>query len=248
MTLEARKADGPAAFVWTLSGAAPPSLARALTICHAARSAIMRTLDAYGVSRLPDWLHHAGEKGDSAYWIALDPDNDGRIDQVACVRPGGLGFEVLPGFSAGGDLWVGEGRRDAAAGRWRMSPDTMGPLVPGGLIGPARHWMSLTPFVASRETIRENGTLRANRSLDIQLRDDLVKRGLVAFGCEPIEERATDAGRLAAADFELVADDMRPPPQAPAAFARLAFAEPIDGLLTLGYGAHYGLGLFLPVA
>jgi len=27
---------------------------------------------------------------------------------------------------------------------------------------------------------------------------------------------------------------------------RLTFAEPISGLLALGYGAHFGLGLFVP--
>ncbi len=248
MSQEPQFPNGPAAFVWTLRGAGAPSLARTLPLARAARAAIMRTLDSFGLTRLPDWLHHAGDDGDSAYWLPLDPDDDGRVEQIACVRPGGLGFEVLPGYCAGADLYIGEGARGEPAERWRMEPDSMGPLVSGGLVGPARQWISLTPFVAGRETRRQNGALRPRRSLEEQLRNDLEKRGLTAFGVETAPAREVPGGALATAEFDLFADKMRPPPAAPAAFVRLAFAEPVFGPLALGYGAHYGLGFLCPLS
>ena len=247
MSQASPSSKGPAAFVWTLHGAALPSLTRTLPLARAARAGVMRTLDRFGQTRLPDWLHHAGEEGDSAYWLPLDPNDDGSVEQIACVRPGGLGFEILPGFSAGADLYLGEGTRGEPAGRWRMEPDSMGPLAPGGLIGPARHWISATPFVAGRETKRENGAPRARRSLEEQLRDDLQKRGLIAFGVEAAPAREIPGGALTAVKFDLIAERMRPPPSAPAAFVRLAFAEPVFGPLALGYGAHYGLGFLRPL-
>lgn len=237
--------EGPAAFVWSLRGGPPPPLTRALTICHAARAAAMRRLDAFGVTALPDWMHHAGALGDSPYWLALDSDDDGRIEQILCLRPGGFGPQVLPGFAAGASLWIGEGRAGEPAGRWRLAPEAMGPLAPGGVVGPASLWVSLTPYVVGRETHR-GGRPRAGRSLEEQIRDDLAKRGLHAFGVEALSARLCAGGALAADAFDLHVDTMKPPPGAPAAFVRLAFAEPVAGPLALGYGAHYGLGLFVP--
>ena len=239
---------GTAVFHWNVEGANPPHLKRALPFARAARAAVTATLNRYGVHRMPEWLHHAGPHGDSAYWLTLDTNDDGFIEQIVCIRPNGLGRTVLPGYAAGADVYLGEGPDGAAAGRWRLEPDWMGPLLSGGVIGPARVWVSCTPYITGGDLLREDGKLRLNRDLKKQIHGDLAKRRLPEpFGFTAMSQRAVDGGALEASAFEVSAEKFDPPRGAERAFVRLAFAEAISGPLALGYGAHYGLGLFMPL-
>ena len=241
----------PAVFHWRLESEPLPAVARALIFGRAARNALMAAMNGFGIERLPDGLHHAGPEGDSAFWLPLDEDDDGLIDHFCCIHPPGLPGELLPAFAAGGRAALGPapGRRDGG-GAWRLRPVWMGPLLPGSLLGPARLWTSVTPYVTPRETRRTpDGPMRPGRALEDQVRRDCVQKSLPApFGIAVASHRPTAHGEmLAAMDFELTGLGHKPPPRdAEAAFVDLAFREPVSGPLALGHGAHSGLGLFRP--
>ncbi|RMG11491.1 MAG: type I-U CRISPR-associated protein Cas5/Cas6 [Deltaproteobacteria bacterium] len=111
-------------------------------------------------------------------------------------------------------------------------------------------WASLTPFVPTRHP---KGRCDASGRIVGSPEHDLVRlltgRGLP----EPVEIEALEicrrpGRRLAWSDFETLRrrGAGRRGPGAGSGF-RIVFPEPVAGPLALGYGAHFGLGLFGPV-
>jgi CRISPR-associated protein Csb2 len=117
----------------------------------------------------------------------------------------------------------------------------------------ARVWRSVTPYVATRH-FKERGAKRdtfpRDQLVEVNLREEMHRAGLP----EPVRvsempARALRGGRtLAWREFRqqrVLGDGRRG-----VAFGRgfeIEFAQPVTGLLALGYAAHYGLGMFEPV-
>lgn len=248
MTLSIQDCSGPHAFRWRVVGDAAPLLISSLAFSRAARSCIMRTLNQFGVEKLPDSFHHGVAEGRSAYWLPEDVDDDGVIDHLLVFHRSGIPFSLLPGLAAGGEFWMmyGTPRRRYSG---RLFPIWMGDVAPGGPFGPARRWVSVTPFVTTRgiRPGRGRGT-GESRSLASQISRLLVQSGWpepVSATSYPAREIAGQAVTPTA--FISEGTDRHPfPPGAAAAFLELTFAEPIWGPLAIGYGAHNGLGHFLP--
>jgi len=179
-----------------------------------------------------------------AHLLPLDLDADEHLDHVLVYAPMGLAdaaqaaIRRLKRTSKGG---VGE-LRIAIAGQGRLEdfrglPPQLRSRVEL-LLGPqggARAWASSTPFVLPRHLKR-----RGKNTLEGQVLAELASRSLPPAIVEVLAEETRNLRHIARV--------RRPPAKAPpsdAGFAlRLTFETPIRGPLALGYGVHFGLGLF----
>lgn len=106
------------------------------------------------------------------------------------------------------------------------------------LIGPARSWRSLTPFVPPRHL-----KFRGRNTLQGQIAAELASRGLPPAAVAILPPDAPGARRFR--HFICARRDAARAPPRPGGYAiRLTFAEPVPGPIALGYASHFGLGLF----
>lgn len=178
-----------------------------------------------------------------------DSDGDGVIDHVVVFAAGGIARVVL-GLLVEVDAIEIQGRRIGLEPLW------MGPRAAGGLFGPARTWQSLTPYITPNRRTRGGSKHRASEktkarpaySLTSQIVIEAKGRpGLGAASVTAVEPGTWVAERqVVASAFDSKRGRDQPPPDHEAGFVRLEFADPVDGPLALGFGAHFGLGLFVP--
>jgi CRISPR-associated protein Csb2 len=136
-----------------------------------------------------------------------------------------------------------------------LGPATEFASVPA--LGESREWISLTPFVPVRHIQRsrtgkprveaETGLVRGSPEHDL-LRL-LNENGFPApAAIEPLDALQLPGRRLRWANFQRErrsGDGAAIATRSGFGF-RLSFDQPVRGPLALGYGAHFGLGLFLP--
>lgn len=107
------------------------------------------------------------------------------------------------------------------------------------LLQGAREWTSLTPFVPPR-FIKRGG----RNTLAGQIAAELLARGIsTAFELELLDPRENDTARKHR-HFALSRVGGALPPQKLGLTLKIRFAEPICGPVCIGYGSHFGLGLF----
>nr|WP_294564090.1 hypothetical protein [uncultured Rhodopila sp.] len=232
-----------------MTGRSPLPVTQALPVACAARNALMRAMNRLGVARLPDDFHHAFRgRGHSAYWLPEDADGDGLIDHVLLVHLDGLPEALIPAMALGGEIGFGGGWS------WRLAPVWMGTAGPGGLFGPARCWISQTPFVTPLPADRQTGPgkparPRASRALAEQIVKALGQASRpVPVNIEVFTARKIGGTLIVPANFAFDGLGHRPPPAgAETAFVMLRFGEALWGPMALGFGAQSGLGLFQPM-
>jgi CRISPR-associated protein Csb2 len=192
-------------------------------------------------------LRHHGH----AHILPVDLDEDGHLDHVLIYAPMGLGGAAQRAIRGLRRTWTKGGAGDlqlAIAGSGdvdtlRALPAPLGERMEQllGPVGSARTWLSLTPFVPPR-FLKQRGA----NTLEGQVQAELASRGL-----PPAEEVCVLQGTaeaLALRHFVRRRQRGGQPPPVDAGYAlRLRFAEPIRGPLSLGYAAHFGLGLFVTV-
>ncbi|MGH6814467.1 MAG: type I-G CRISPR-associated protein Csb2 [Hyphomicrobiaceae bacterium] len=191
-----------------------------------------------GSGRLPLCLHGPTPDHAHAHYIAEDADADGRIDHILVFAPGGLDRIALRLLVCADRLVVPRG------GSFELEPTWMGSAMSDGLFGPARVWVTRSPYVPPwhRQVLSE------------QILKEIALRGLPAplpneDGVATFSQAMLGGREIRPTDFHLVrADGERPPADGRAAFVRLTFAEPVTGPIMLGFGCHFGLGQFAPEA
>jgi CRISPR-associated protein Csb2 len=240
--------DGPQAFRWRLAGAEPLPITQAARLGEAVRAAVYRNADERGLLPLPNAFHKGTDRTHgNAFWLPEDADEDGFIDHMVVFAETGLPDALIPVLAAGGDIYLGR------LGEWRLRPDWMGRRGAGGLFGPALHWITATPYIPP---------LKWERSPERQIRREIAQR-ILPFAAEdgmplPIHvELGPDVvrarfGRIPAESFQATFKNAnrtaRRPANAVARGVEIVFDQPVWGPLALGFGAHFGLGLFEPVA
>ncbi len=123
------------------------------------------------------------------------------------------------------------------------------------LVGTSRVWESYTPFVGTRHAkYRRDGTPKLDGEFVIGSPIHDLKRLLMEQGfCAPLSITEVKSTVLANetlwAKFRIHRRDRRGSrgPHPPAGF-RVEFAEPQTGPMIAGFGAHLGLGVFVPVS
>ena len=244
MMTRAAASDVPTTFCWRLGGTPGPSLQRALLFGEAVRAAVMRSGNRIGLARLPDCFHGGGwgATHDHAYWLSEDRDGDGAIDHLTVYARSGIPQPVAAALIGTGSVWLDEGVD------WPLAPIGLGRPRIGGLLGPARQWAAATAYVTPLHRTDPTGLDRPNLAPEAQLRQEIASRGLPA----PVSIvwrdgiRRRDGVTLASA-FIRHGRGRRAPAGAWQGAPTIIFAEAVTGPLAFGFGAHFGLGLMVPV-
>ena len=188
-----------------------------------------------------------------AFWLPEDADSDGWIDHISVYIPSGINDDIRARLDRINRLWLApkqrpgsEGWTPSAVKEWRLALEGFG--NPNDFAGSApvfstsTHWESVTPFMSA-------GHLKASgyRGELIRL---LKRRGFNTenVGVEILKEisvggtvrRATHFHR-----FRSRGGEKQPDTQG--ILMRITFPEPITGPLAIGFGSHFGLGLFVGV-
>lgn len=180
-----------------------------------------------------------------AHYMPLDLDEDGRVDHVVVYAPDGLDALAQQAVRGLRRTWMKGEDRDivvALAGMGSLSRLERQLRTRSGRnvaeLATSRQWASVTPFVPPRHLKKRKHTL------DDQVRDELHTRGLP----EPEQIEAMDREELIRRRLlghVLARKGGKPQPPSRRAFGlRLVFHEPVTGPVSLGYGSHYGLGMF----
>lgn len=181
----------------------------------------------------------AGGLGDGhrhAFVLPEDADGDGWIDHVLVHADDGLADIAA---AMGSLRYVTGGDR-----QWRVLLEGMSSENDfsrmSALVGPSKVWISTTPYLHPWYRKRAFGPAE-------QIAREVVSRGnlprLVA--AEPIER--IEAGRRSRLPVHFHRFRSRrglTQPDTQGSFWRLEFSESFSGPLSLGFGAHFGLGLF----
>ena len=187
-----------------------------------------------------------------AFWLPEDADGDGWIDHVSVFIAGGINREVQAGLDRITRLWLAPKQRseavDAEPGsvkEWRLALEGFGrpPDFAGGarIFGTSRHWRSATPFLAS-------GHLKA-AGYPAEVRRLLKRRGLDAADVEVTVLPSIGVGgtpRRAIHFHRFRSRGREVQPDAAGALLDVVLPEAIAGPMAIGYGSHFGLGLFVP--
>jgi len=182
-----------------------------------------------------------------AHLFPLDLDSDGHLDHILIYASMGLGAAAQNAVRTLKRTWskggVGE-LRVALAGQGdldhlRKLPQHLSDGITA-LLGPgggARVWTSFSPLVPPRHLKR-----RGENTLAGQISAELDYRGLPAASVEVLPW--DDQTRLLRRAVRVRSHPAKPPPVDAGFAVRLVFNHPVPGPLALGYGCHFGLGVF----
>ena len=189
-----------------------------------------------------------------AFWLPDDADGDGWIDHVSVFVAGGMNDSIRGALDRITRLWLApkQGKQDEApepgsVKEWRLALEGFGrpsDFVGGTRIfGTSRRWRSVTPFLAS-------GHLKASGYAG-EVRRLLRRRGLEAADVMVTLRETIDVGgtpRRAIHFHRFRSRGREVQPDAAGALLDIVVPEAIEGPLAIGYGSHFGLGLFAEVA
>ena len=186
-----------------------------------------------------------------AFWLPEDADEDGFIDHLSVFIASGIDDAIQARLDRITRLWVAPkqqaedaGTEPASAKEWRLALEGFG--RPSDFAGGARifaastQWRSVTPFLAT-------GHLKAAGYRGEALRL-LKRRGFDTDGIEVVPLREISVGstpRRAIHFHRFRSRGREAQPDAGGALLRITFPSPIEGPLAIGYGSHFGLGLFV---
>ena len=185
-----------------------------------------------------------------AFWIPEDADGDGWIDHVSVYIAGGMNGDVQAKLDQLTRLWLAPKQRSedvpaesGASKEWRLALEGFGhPADFAGsahIFGTSRRWRSVTPFLASGH-LKASGyagevrRLLSRRGVDAT---DVVVRPREAINVGGTPRRAIHFHRFRSRGREVQ-------PDAAGALLDIELPEPLVGPLAIGYGSHFGLGLF----
>lgn len=185
-----------------------------------------------------------------AFWLSEDADSDGLIDHVSVFISGGIGDNIQARLDRITKIWLPRSGQE-----WRLALEGFAhpkdfPIE--GIFGFSDEWQSITPFMASRyfqkskdrneqyqaEIIRLIKSRRLDSSLEFDA-DKVDVELLPKVNVGSAERRAIQFHRFRSKGGETQ-------PDTSGALLRIIFPKKIQGPIALGYGSHFGLGLFSP--
>ncbi|MDE0460282.1 MAG: type I-U CRISPR-associated protein Csb2 [Chromatiales bacterium] len=192
-----------------------------------------------------------------AFWLPEDADSDGLIDHVSVFVPAGIVRDVQTKLDRITRLWV-ERKRGAddddvdVAGteEWRLAlegfgnPSDFADSAPA--FGRSMDWRSATPFLAaghlkSERYAGEFRRLVRRMGMDERFGFDAARidiRELKSLRIGGAARHALHFHRFRSRGGEKQHDTR-------GALLQVTFPVPVDGPLAMGYGCHFGLGLFV---
>ena len=185
-----------------------------------------------------------------AYVLPTDDDGDGYIDHVVIVARMGFGERERSALYSLRKLWQSKGKADLfplLIGLGHPTDFAPNPqrnyYQPGRtkILARARIWRSITPYILTRHPKK-----KGKDSPEQQLVRDLERLGL------PVPERLerttnVQVGRRTYRWIEFTTNRRGGRGARAARIGHgfeISFPEPVEGPIAVGYGAHFGLGLF----
>jgi CRISPR-associated protein Csb2 len=235
----------PQAIRWVFTARARPSVRATVThgdILRAAcqsrfgggregiASATLSGRDAAGIRR---------DNHGHAHYLSLDLDGDGLVDTLAVWAREGLGPDEVAALATLTELRGYGHVKDFRPGRLAVEAlGDVGAALPE-LVGPARRWVSRTPYAPGRHGRR--GTSFVDH-VEQDVRREIAVRGYP----EPslVESYAGPVPWLSFRRHRPSTEDLGASRNATG--LRITFDEPQRGPLALGALSHFGLGLFDP--
>ena len=185
-----------------------------------------------------------------AFWLPEDADEDGWIDHVSVFIAGGMNDSVRGAFDRITRLWIAPKHREkddapepGSVKEWRLALEGFGHPADfaGGarIFGTSRRWRSVTPFLASGHLKASGYPGEVRRLLKLRGLDmtDVRVDGLEGMDVGGAVRRAVHFHRFRSRGREVQ-------PDAAGALLSIVSPRPIAGPLAIGYGSHFGLGLF----
>ena len=184
-----------------------------------------------------------------AFWLPEDADNDGWIDHIVVYVAGGMDPGIRSRLDRITRIWLGSRQSrpgpgdDPGVDEWRLALEGLGlPEDFAGasrILASSRRWQSLTPFLAP-------GHLK-KAGYEGEVRRLLRRRGFRAetVAVDEIDEidvggtprRALNFHRFRSRGRERRSDSS-------GALLKIELPGEVSGPLALGYGSHFGLGMF----
>jgi CRISPR-associated protein Csb2 len=230
---------------YALYGRPLPRLEDAVKMGEALRDALVhqasRVLD--GEPAPPVFAgHRSGEDNEHrhAYYLPEDSEGNGLIDHLVVHAAEGFGEVEEQALGALRKLWLRSGEAE-----WQVvleaveAREVLAEATP--LLRRSAAWTSVTPYLHpwyAKKRFRVEDQIRK----ECRLRDfpNLV-------GIEPLEAVIVGGRERRPIHFHRFRSKRGlPQPDPLGGFWRLTFAEPTPGPLALGFGCHFGLGLFRP--
>jgi len=179
--------------------------------------------------------------------LPLDLDSDQRIDHILIYAALDLNADVQHEIRQIKNTWSKNSNgalQLAVAGSGKFNdliPLDSSTTLLSRLLKPALKWISITPFVLPRFLKRQG-----QHTLEGQVKAELESRNIETGVKVDVQKWDADNNRLR--HFIRCRKHGGSPPPVDMGYAlQLTFAEPIAGPLVLGYGCHFGLGLFAAI-
>ena len=183
-----------------------------------------------------------------AFWLPEDADDDGWIDHIVVYIARGMDPGIRSRLNRITRLWLGSRQQrpgpgdDPGVDEWRLALEGFGrPADFAGasrMLEASRRWQSVTPFLAS-------GHLK-KAGYEGEVRRLLRRRGFSeAVTVEEIDEIDVGGTPRRALNFHRFRNRGRERRHdSSGTLLKINFAEEVRGPLALGYGSHFGLGMF----
>jgi CRISPR-associated protein Csb2 len=176
-----------------------------------------------------------------AFYLPEDADGDGHIDHILVHAPDGLSPAAVHALDRVRRLW----RRDW--GEWPVLLEgygSTGDLAESVYLGTAHRWRSVTPYLHPWYAKKRFGVAE-------QIARECRERGLPEPGValEEVPVEGPDGIMRRPVHFHRFRDTPKrlTQPDTRGQFVTLTFPEAIEGPLALGFGCHFGLGVFGPL-
>lgn len=239
---------------FVISAPALPALTDAVLVAERLRLAAMSMYGRQNAGAVSAQLSGRGPDGPladghmHASYLATDEDGDRLVDHLTVFAPGGLTAKDVAALASLTTLDLRDGRTPL-----RVQLIALGPReeVGGALARPSTVFKSHTPFVPVRHPRRRQAV---GLPFGDQVELELARRGLpLPMRVSPTSQphapgRSLQIPWLAFRRVRVTGRGAARRPRVAGALGfRLEFEEPVRGPLSLGFGCHFGLGLFLPV-
>ncbi len=204
------------------------------------RAVMSRAKRVFGEDAIPNvFSGHAGPAGHRhAFYLPEDREPDGRIDHLILHAPAGLDAPSRAALGGLDRLWNRDGQE------WQLILEAVGTAselaAASRLLAESGAWESVTAYLHPWH-------IKKGFTIEDQIRRECRERGLPEPAIEPVPS------------IQVAGRDRRPvhfhrfrskrgltQPDTRGSFWRVHFPEPIRGPLALGFGCHFGLGLFAP--
>lgn len=222
-----------------LVGKPLPRIEDAIRIGELTRKAIMKHADDVTGGKPPSVLsgHRlpADNRHGHAFFLPEDADGDGHIDHVVIHARDGLDLDSLRSLERLRRMWTRENEE------WQVIVDRYGQgelFSSHPYLAPSRVWKSVTPYLHPWYRKR-------NLSVEDQICRECRERGLPIPELEVLPSISVHGLRRRPIHFHRFRS--KPglaQPDRQGSFWRIRFPVEIDGPLALGFGCHFGLGMF----